>query len=246
MAPSNPTDSAVATISSYRAGKRPLPYWLLNVPEPQWPSQCPPFLTDISPRNLDIVNVPEAAFQRLTWPEVRRTIRANRIEEFRRAPLDHRNYLCYMARLKEEHGSVMEYVRDRRLRWTDLDAKGLAFEDPDDVKIIYNDWPYGIDKSIVHLCVWTKFPLDVDEKDPNGDLTPEMRGKIDGYVERTFGSRVPAENIIWFKNWAKLKSIHSMEHFHVMMKDPDMEFIKEITKGDSPASSQLSESTILD
>lgn len=24
----------------------------------------------------------------------------------------------------------MEYVRDRRLRWTDLDAKGLAFEDP--------------------------------------------------------------------------------------------------------------------
>ena len=36
----------------------------------------------------------------------------------------------------------------------------------DDVKIIFNDWPYGIDKSIVHLCVWTKFPLDVDEKDP--------------------------------------------------------------------------------
>lgn len=91
-----------------------------------------------------------------------------------------------------------------------------------------------------------------------------MRGKIDAYVNKTFGSRVPAENvsysplfffgnpscdwvfslvslygawglltawkIIWFKNWAKLKSIRSMEHFHVMMKDPDMEFIKEITK----------------
>lgn len=65
----------------------------------------------------------------------------------------------------------------------------------DDIKIIYNDWPYGIDKSIVHLCVWTKFPLDVDEEDPNGDLTPEMRGKIDAYVERTFGSRVPGENV---------------------------------------------------
>lgn len=36
----------------------------------------------------------------------------------------------------------------------------------EDVKIIYNDWPYGIERSIVHLCVWTKFPLDVDEKDP--------------------------------------------------------------------------------
>lgn len=30
-----------------------------------------------------------------------------------------------------------------------------------------------------------------------------------------------------------------------MMKDPDMEFIKEITKGDSSASSQLAEDTIL-
>ena len=65
----------------------------------------------------------------------------------------------------------------------------------DDIKIIYNDWPYGIDKSIVHLCVWTKFPLDADEKDPNGDLTPEMRAKIDEYVNKTFGSRVPAENV---------------------------------------------------
>ena len=122
----------------------------------------------------------------------------------------------------------MDYVRDQRLQWTDLDARGAAFEDPgmlldflsfgdcllswsascpfsdqmvlkivdlDDIKIIYNDWPYGIDKSIVHLCVWTKFPLDVDEEDPNGDLTPEMRAKIDGYVQRTFGSRVPAENV---------------------------------------------------
>ena len=65
----------------------------------------------------------------------------------------------------------------------------------DDIKIIYNDWPYGIDKSIVHLCVWTKFPLDVDEKDPNGDLTPEMRAKIDEYVNKAFGSRVPAQNV---------------------------------------------------
>lgn len=35
-----------------------------------------------------------------------------------------------MARLKKEYGSVMDYVRDQRLKWTDLDAKGAAFEDP--------------------------------------------------------------------------------------------------------------------
>lgn len=78
---------AVATLSEYKAGKRPLPYWLLNVPEPQWPSQCPAFLTDISPRNLEIINCPAAEFRRLTWPEVQATIKANRIDDFRRAPL---------------------------------------------------------------------------------------------------------------------------------------------------------------
>lgn len=246
MAPPQKTDPADPDpTSSYKAGKRPLPYWLINVPEPQWPSQCPPFLADLSPRNLEIINFPDADFQRLTWPQVQGTIRANKIDDFRRAPLDHRNYLCYMARLREQHGSVMDFVQNERLGWTELEPKGKAFEEDDDIKIIYNDWPYGIDKSIVHLCVWTKFPLDVDEKDPNGDLTPEMRAQIDEYVNKTFGSRVPAENIIWFKNWAKLKSIRSMEHFHVMMKDPDMAFIKEITKGDRPASAQLAEDTIL-
>ena len=129
MATSKP-DSAVDPLSEYRAGKRPLPYWLLNVPESQWPSKCPAFLTDISPRNLEIIDFPEGDFQRLTWPEVRQTIKANRIDEFRRTPLDHRNYLCSMARLKKEYGSVMDYVRDQRLKWTDLDAKGAAFEDP--------------------------------------------------------------------------------------------------------------------
>lgn len=159
-----------------------------------------------------------------------------------------------MARLREQHGSVMDFVQNERLGWTDLEARGKAFEEDgefvegfsflflfffffcflfsfplqffwfvatclsififsyfhhtipvsltrswelvvDDIKIIYNDWPYGIDKSIVHLCVWTKFPLDVDENDPNGDLTPEMRAKIDEYVNKTFGSRVPDENV---------------------------------------------------
>ena len=86
MATSNPEPVADA-ISEYKDGQRPLPYWLLNVPESQWPSQCPAFLTDISPRNLDIINVPSDEFQLLSWAEVQETIRANRIQEFRRAPL---------------------------------------------------------------------------------------------------------------------------------------------------------------
>jgi len=56
---------------------------------------------------------------------------------------------------------------------------------PDDIKVLFNDWPYGIDERIVHLVVWTKFPF---EEDPDtGDLTWEGRIEIEDYIERTFG-----------------------------------------------------------
>ena len=42
--------------------------------------------------------------------------------------------------------------------------------------------------------------------------------------------------MIWFKNWAKLKSIRGLEHFHVMLFDPDMGFVDRITGGDQPLS----------
>lgn len=44
------------------------------------------------------------------------------------------------------------------------------------------------------------------------------------------------DQVIWFKNWASLKSIRSVEHFHVMLFDPDPEFVREITNGDIPLS----------
>lgn len=40
--------------------------------------------------------------------------------------------------------------------------------------------------------------------------------------------------VIWFKNWAALKSIDSVEHFHVMLMDPSPKFIREVTNGDVP------------
>lgn len=62
-----------------------------------------------------------------------------------------------------------------------------------DITILYNDWPYGVEKSIVHLVVWTKFVLEDDPE--TDDLTPGMRKDIDKYVARTFGSRVPPDKV---------------------------------------------------
>lgn len=130
MSPS-PPPSSPDPLSPYRTGALPLPYWLLNVPESRWPPSCPPFLSDISPRNRSIVNVRSADFTRLSWDQVKETIRANRIDEFVRAPVDHRNYLCFMQRLREgEWGGVGAFVRGERLGWGEGDgeAKGEAFE----------------------------------------------------------------------------------------------------------------------
>lgn len=61
------------------------------------------------------------------------------------------------------------------------------------MKVLYNDWPYGLEPEIVHLVVWTKFGLDEDPD--TGDLTAEMRRQIDEYVDRTFRSRVPPDQV---------------------------------------------------
>lgn len=90
---------------------------------------------------------------------------------------------------------------------------------------------------IIHLVVWTKFELEDDPA--TDDLTPRARQEIDDYVTKTFRSRVPAEQVIWFKNWRSLKSVHAVEHFHVMLYNPDEAFLKEITRGDVPLIERL-------
>lgn len=63
----------------------------------------------------------------------------------------------------------------------------------EDIRILYNDWPYGVEDGIIHLVVWTKFNL---EEDPaTGDLTPRARKEIDNYVKQTFCLRVPSEKV---------------------------------------------------
>jgi hypothetical protein len=80
----------------------------------------------------------------------------------------------------------------------------------------------------VHLVIWTKFEL---EDDPvTGRSTKESQEEIEAYVQKTFALKV--KELVWFKNWKSLKSVHAVEHFHVMLYKPDAEFLREITNGD--------------
>lgn len=175
----------------------------------------------------------------------------NRLDLFQRVPSELRLYREYCHQLVERYGSVMDFVMRERLGWTNLTPSGPPFSNPgkyppvhaaavsgcsakphlsDDYMILFNDWPYGIDTRCVHLVVWTKFPLPPDPTSAIGDVSPETRAMIQSFVDQTFG----AKDVIWFLNWASLKSIHSVEHFHVLLLDPDPHFIKRITNGDVP------------
>lgn len=104
-----------------------LPYWLVNVPKDKRPAECPDFLADVNEKDRRILETPDSDYHRLTWAEVKDIIRANRIDVFQRVPSELRRYKEYMAQLKREHGSVMDFVMKERLHWTDLEPKASPF-----------------------------------------------------------------------------------------------------------------------
>jgi hypothetical protein len=171
-----------------------LPYWQINVPPKIRSAECPEFLANLNSKDLGIISTRDSEYHILTWSEVRKIIADNRIDLFQRVPSELRRYLAYNFRLKREYGSVMEFVLSQRLGWKEpIKAEGKPFEKENDLKILWNDWPYGIDTKIVHLVVWTKFDL---EDDPAiDDLTDAARKDIDDFVDRTFGEKVGKENV---------------------------------------------------
>ncbi|KAJ5130374.1 uncharacterized protein N7515_006413 [Penicillium bovifimosum] len=251
--PSRPTIATFNTLTEVDADSVPifrehsrttesLPYWLVNIPRSQWTAECPSFLRDQSPKNVRGLSTPDHHYTRQDWELVKEIVRTNRIDRFQRVPSELRKYLEYMAHIKAEYGSVLRFMVKERLGWDDGNGKavkprGGPFEFEDDIKIIYNDWPYGVDKDIIHLVVWTKFELEDDPA--TGYLTTGAQAAIESYVQDTFCTRVPPEQVVWFKNWKSLKSVPGVEHFHVMLHRPDMEFVGEITRGDVPLIERL-------
>ncbi|OLN94234.1 N-acetylglucosamine-induced protein 1-like protein 1 [Colletotrichum chlorophyti] len=215
----------------------PLPYWQVNVPRDRRTDECPEGLRNLSAKDIGILSTPDERYRPQTWAEVKLLVETNRLDLFQRVPSELRRYRLFIHDLIKDYGSVMEFVQRHRLGWTADDdgvlrAKGRPFEFPDDWRVLCNDWPYGIDGRIVHLVVWTKFELEEDVA--TGDLTEGARRDVEEFVTKTFRSRVRPDSVIWFKNWRSLKSVHAVEHFHIMLFDPDPDFVRDITGGDVP------------
>ena len=171
-----------------------LPYWQVNVPPLLRETQCPAFLSALNPKDVGIISTLDSQYHILTWPEVQSIIARNRIDLFQRIPSELRRYLAYNWGLKQQYGSVMEFVLQKRLGWAlPIVPEGRPFEKEADLKVLWNDWPYGIDARIVHLVVWTKFELEDDPA--TDDLTERARGEINDYVDEVFARRIGKENV---------------------------------------------------
>ncbi len=158
------------------------------------------------------------------------------MEILSRKPSDSHRYITWTKDINAAYGNITNYLCKERLHWTPLASttpstgpifackSAVPFADPDDFKILQNDWPYGLESDITHLVVWIKNRIATDSV--TGDLTPKSRSMIEEFVRQTFVNRLDPSNAasaaMWFKNWTALQSIRGIDHVHVLVRNtPD-------------------------
>ncbi|KAJ5083910.1 hypothetical protein NUU61_008489 [Penicillium alfredii] len=159
----------------------------------------------------------------------------NDLGALKRKPSDLRRYLAWSSDTKAKYGSIMNYICQRRLQWQMPDTVGplapfknpCPFADPEDYRILRNDWPYGLSPGISHLVVWLRTPIPVQSGE--GHLTDESRALVENFVQQTFVARLARDvqgrfpdaksHVLWFKNWVGLQSVRALEHVHVLVRD---------------------------
>ena len=169
------------------------PYWHVNVPAEKRTDECPVYLHGLSDKDRGIIATPEHLFQRDTWDEAKQKVDDKRFDLFKRTPSELRRYREFTWRLRQEPDGILNFILAHRLHWPQpIVARGRPFECDDDIKVLWNDWPYAVDTRIVHLVVWVKFELDEDPA--TGLVTEATSAAISRYVRKTF-SQVPEERV---------------------------------------------------
>ncbi|KAK3722947.1 hypothetical protein LTR37_002092 [Vermiconidia calcicola] len=197
----------------------------------------PPFpLTAI---DRELLSMRDEDFHKITWDDLKNIIADNRLEQLKRIPSDLRRYLAWSYNIKKNYGGILNFVIKERLHWTPLSSTGpplfehrsdIPFADRSDFVVLVNDWPYGFDEGIIHIVVWSKTPIPVD--DVQGDVTPESRRLIEELVEQYFMRELKGgrEQVMWFKNWVSLQSVRGVDHVHVLARDVPDDVIKRWTE----------------
>lgn len=167
---------------------QPLPFWQVNIQSDEREEECPEPLQNLSAKDMGIIGTRDEDYCVQSWEQVVDIVRSGRLQDFGRWPSELRMYREFVWKVKQDRGSVMEYMLTERLHWEQpiVSRSRRPFEHEDDFRILFNDWPYGIDNRIVHLVVWTKFDLEDDA---------ETETKIERFIQRTFSSEVPEDKV---------------------------------------------------
>ncbi|KAK8176955.1 hypothetical protein IWX90DRAFT_4030 [Phyllosticta citrichinensis] len=201
----------------------------------------------LTPLDLHILSLPSDDHNTPhTWSNLQQLLGSNSLHLLARSPSQLRAYLAWTRRIRAAYGSLTIYILAERLHWTPLpgDAEGAPprfqvknptpFADPADYAILRNDWPYGLEAGITHLCVWLKTPTPIKPED--GDLTDEARALVEEFVTREFrravgevdeeGRGKKGEKVLWFKNWVALQSVRGVDHVHVLVRGAEEEVLR--------------------
>ena len=178
-------------------------------------------------------------FRVFSWAELRSLIDAGDLAALTRTPEALKGYEAWKTGTMAAYGTVENYILRERLGWSlpIVPASVEPFLDPMDWKCLKNDFPYAVEDGITHLVVWTKHPLVLPSTEPSAPSTSSntMADKTDGqtsgittpqledFIYRRLFRDVERENIQYFTNPPSLKSIHNLEHFHVLLKDQEWE-----------------------
>ncbi|KLJ11541.1 hypothetical protein EMPG_13267 [Blastomyces silverae] len=205
--------------------------------QPQ-PDDLPFNLTDV---DRQVLSQTDEMYIDHDWEGVKLLIASNKLEQFRRKPSELQRYIDWTTNIKARYGTITNYILQERLKWQ-LDGSiplasqcrnPVPFADPNDYRILRNDWPYGVALELTHLVIWLK--TRIPAREDNGDLTDESRTLVNDFVNRTFVARLEKlfpdadDRVLWFKNWTALQSVRSLEHVHVVVRGVPDEIIVEWT-----------------
>lgn len=185
-----------------------------------------------------------------TWEQTTYIVQINELELFSRSSEQTERYQAFKKQLRNRNISIFKYLLTHQLNWYKPEDNGnkdileiksdsqivikpegkALFENPNDLKILYNHFPYFFDDDVVHLCIWSKIPIPADPYSEFGDILPATRKQVDQYIDRTIVKKLGIlwENLTWFKNWESLQSVKAISHIHVIIRGITSEQLKEL------------------
>ncbi|KAG5925357.1 hypothetical protein E4U42_004392 [Claviceps africana] len=182
-------------------------------------------------------------FKKHDWKDLKRIIGNNQLSALKRTPSDLRRYMSWTAETTAQYGSMTQYLLANRLprTWGQppfTPESHIPFAETSDYRVLLNDWPYGLERNIIHFVVWTRTPIPTEDEE--GDMTPESRALVAAFATRYFVDALGQDGeqrVLCFKNWVALQSVRALEHIHVLVKDVDDDVLERWT-GDRPTRGQ--------